>query len=89
MEGDILLISINITGINKKQKEIIHLIKKYKPDFFLLRETNIQNDWQASKITSQLGLSNSVFNLAIHKVGSGTAILQTSDKWQITDTHRK
>lgn len=85
---DLIIISINISGLRTKQHHIIQLTRKYKPDFILIQETNIHSDVQGAQIKTQLGFKHAYFSLAVHNIGSGTAILQTSDRWNILNTNR-
>lgn len=82
------IISLNISDINTKQIHIVSLIHKYTPDLILLQETNRCTNTHALQIPSKLGLRHTVFSLAVRNTGSGTVILQTSDRWDILQSSR-
>ena len=78
------IISLNICGLAKKATYLKNLIIKHKPDFLCLQETNIHNKQISDRFLFELGLNKGIFNYA-NTNGNGTAILQTSDKWDIID----
>ena len=79
------ILGLNISGLRRKTHNLSLLIIKYKPDFILLQETNINNSFLESKVIESLKLDPNTcfFNYNIKK-SNGTCILQTSDKWKIT-----
>ena len=84
-EGEIVIVSVNARGTNEIRKlvGIENLIKKYKPDFLFIQETNINSIYRARQQINRLGLKNGIYNLGNHF--NGTAILQTSNRWKIVD----
>ena len=83
--SSIKILGLNISGLRKKTHNLSLLMIKYKPDFILLQETNINNTYLESKAIESLKLDprTCFFNYNINK-SNGTCILQTSDKWKIT-----
>ena len=79
------ILGLNISGLRKKTHNLSLLMIKYKPDFILLQETNVNNSYLESKVIESLKLDPNTcfFNYNINK-SNGTCILQTSDKWKIT-----
>ncbi|BFZ21637.1 hypothetical protein BsWGS_24676 [Bradybaena similaris] len=86
--AELVILSLNIRGMRTKLQHIHSLSQIYRPDYILLQETNIHSHSHAKHITTQLGLQHSDFSLAVQRVGTGTCILQTSDRWEIVRTHR-
>ena len=85
---ELKLISLNIRGLRNKCFQIIDLIKRYKPDFILLQETNIDNTRTANAITLALGLKEGFFSFGpTGRVGSGVAIFKCSDIWVVTQSN--
>ena len=76
------LLSLNIRGLGKKTKYLLRIIRKYKPDITCLQETNVNNSYKQNKIMGKLGITKAYFNFAPHQ-NNGTAILQTSNKWEL------
>ena len=50
--------------------------------------TNIKNNYTAQQLTQQLGLQKGIFNNSLSNTGAGTAILQTSNRWTITEQEK-
>ena len=88
MEGQSILqpklriLSLNIRGLESKLHHLESLIAKYRPDIITLQETNVHSSFSKQAIAAKLKLHNSIFNFALHQ-HSGTAILQTSDTWEL------
>ena len=81
--NELKLISVNARGgLNGKLPYFQNIIQTYKPDFLLLQETNIRDHYTAQTFTHNLGLNKGIFSLA--QFCNGTAILQTSNRWTIT-----
>lgn len=87
MADNLRIVCVQIAGIRTRHSHMISRMHKYTPNFIQLQETNIHTGAKASQITTQLGLKHSMFSLAVHNTGSGTAILQTSDSWGLLKTH--
>lgn len=86
MEGRLMILSLNVRGLKKdmtKITDIIKITKKLRPDFLLLQETHIDNNYLAQNITQKLGFGEGVFSFG--KNYTGTAIIQISDRWEITN----
>ena len=83
--ADIVLVTLNIRGLKNKQKYIIHLVRKHRPDFIFLQETNINTHFIAQRYTADMGFKNSIFSLGTY--ARGVSIIQTSDKYTVTHTH--
>ncbi len=79
------IITLNIRGIQHKSRHLTTLIRRHKPDFVCLQETNINTQYKANRLQHKLGLKNTTNSLGTHS--NGTCILQTSDRWQITKEH--
>ena len=79
------ILNLNISGLRSKTNHVSLLIVKYKPDFILLQETNVDNDYLKGQVIESLKLDkdNCFFNYNTSK-SNGTCILQTSNKWEIT-----
>ena len=74
------ILSLNISGLWSKTKHILYLIKKYKPDFVFLQETNI-NDLYTEKTLELLRLEQSFcFSNYNTRKSNGTCILQIDVK---------
>ena len=78
----ITILSLNVSGLSRKITSLKNLIRDQRPDFLCLQETNIPNKQTSDKILFDLGLDNGIFSYT-NTQGNGTAILQTSDKWNI------
>ena len=50
------ILGLNISGLRKKTHNLSLLIIKYKPDFILLQETNINNTYLENKAIESLKL---------------------------------
>ena len=83
----IKIISLNVNGLSQKIIYIKHLIRDHRPDFLCLQETNIHDKQTSDKILFDLGLNKGIFTYT-NTQGNGTAILQTSDRWDIIDENR-
>ena len=81
------IISLNIRGCRTKGDCIIKLVKEHTPDFIFLQETNIHTEHDANTYTTQLGFKHTNGHYSNGKKGTvnGTAIIQTSDRWKITN----
>ena len=84
---DLTIITLNIQGSYKKQKHIRSLIDRHKTDFIFLQETNFKNMYTAEKYTHSLGITEAHHSLCRTTLGSGTTILNTSNKYKIIDTY--
>ena len=85
--GGIKILTLNTRGLNNykhKAKFLKHFIKKHKTDFIFLQETNLKDIERANKILEALGVNKGYFSLG--GVGTGTATIQTSDLWTVTDS---
>ena len=85
-ENAIRIITLNVKGIKisrNKIPQIIKLIQNRTPDFLFLQETNINSDYLAGQILFELGLREGFFSLGSNC--NGTAIIKTSDRWEITN----
>ena len=80
----LVIISLNIRGCRKKGDCIIKLIKDHTPDFIFLQETNIKTEHDANTYTTKLGFKHAHYSYSQHQ-WNGTAIIQTSDRWKITN----
>ena len=80
--ADITVITLNIHSLKNKHKYIVHLVRKNKPDFIFLQETNINTHFLAQRYTTEMGFKNSTFSLGTY--ARGVAIIQTSDKFTVT-----
>ena len=83
----IKIVSLNVSGLTQKIEPVKNLIKDHRPDFLCLQETNIHNKQTSDKILFDLGLTKGIFTYT-NTQGNGTAILQTSDRWDIIDENR-
>ena len=76
------ILSLNVKGLKKKTHHINILVRKYKPDFLCLQETNIDNIHKEKTVLSKLEVVKGIFNYPDTHC-NGTAILQTSTNWEI------
>ena len=83
----IKIVSLNVSGLTQKIEPVKNLIKDHRPDFLCLQETNIHNKQTSDKILFDLGLTKGIFTYT-NTQGNGTAILQTSDRWDIINENR-
>ena len=77
------LLSLNIRGLEGKINHLNALITAHRPDIITLQETNVHDSHKLRAIEQKLNTTNTVFNCSIRHIG-GTAILQTSKNWNIT-----
>ena len=80
------ILDLNIRGLENKLHHLESLIAKYRPDLVTLQETNVHSPYIKQAIETKLKLQNTIFNYALHR-HSGTAILQTSDTWELKQGH--
>ena len=76
------ILSLNVKGLRGKTHQINILIRKYRPDFLCLQETNINNKHIEKTVRSKLEIVRGIFNYPDTHC-NGTAILQTSTNWEI------
>merc|ERR1711879_559591 len=83
MDG-IRIMTLNARGGQSgKLPQFKQLIQTHKLDFLFLQETNIRDHYTAQKFTHNLGLNKGIFSLG--HFCRGTAILQTSNRWVVTE----
>ena len=80
--AELCIVTLNVRGMRGKLPNIENIIKTHTPDFLLLQETNIHDNYSAKTLTDKLGLGTGVFSLGGHC--RGTAILKTSNRWDMT-----
>lgn len=78
---DITILSLNIRSLRNKQKYIVHLSRKYRPDFIFIQETNIDTHYKSRKYTSDIGLKEGWFSLG--NECRGVAIFLVSDRFKV------
>ena len=81
------ILSLNVRGLTLKTHHINILIRKYKPDFLCLQETNIDNKHKEQTVKSKLEIVRGIFNYPDTHC-NGTAILQTSTDWEIQGVNK-
>ena len=81
------ILDLNIRGLENKLHHLGSLVAKYRPDIVTLQETNVHSSFTKQAIVQKLKLQNTIFNYALHQ-HSGTAILQTSDTWELSQGKR-
>ena len=81
------ILSLNVRGLTLKTHHINILIRKYKPDFLCLQETNIDNKHKEQTVKSKLEIVRGIFNYPDTHC-NGTAILQTSANWEIQGVNK-
>ena len=79
--NELSILTLNARGVLGKLPNLQNIIHTHKPDFLFLQETNINDNYTAQKFVHKLGLSKGIFSLG--KNCKGTAILKTSDRWEI------
>ena len=75
---------MNTRGTNGEYKlrHLTDFIRTHRLDFLFLQETNIATHYNAKTFINNLGLKRGIYSLGTHN--NGTFILQTSDRWEIT-----
>ena len=79
------ILTLNISGLQQKTKHIKQLLKDTYCDFIFLQETNIKDTYTEEQTLFSLVLQKGMFS-HIQTQHSGTAIIQTSCRWTITNT---
>ena len=84
--NEIKILTLNIKSFTNNYRHVIVPIKKYNPDFLFLKETYIDTEHKAQELKIKMGLPEGYLSLG--PFGSGVALFNCSDTWEITDTNR-